>query len=166
MAKLPLAKVVPGVEVTESDLRDAASNGRGVLRTVRGTYDVTGGASGATGAHDLVDENGEPVTVPADAIVVAGGYDVQTTFTSGNDSATLQLELDDADGNDDDLVAAVAISNGANAWDQGRHAVIPDWATVGDWIKPTTERRLRVTVGTQTVTGGKLTAFAVYFASE
>jgi hypothetical protein len=152
--------------IGDDELRDAASDGRNVLRVVRGTYDVEGGDDGSIGAHDLVDEEGNVITIPAEALVVAGLYDVQTGFASEYNAATIQIELDDGDGHSSDLKTAVAIDDVGNPYDAGRHAVVPVWATVATWLNPSQERNLRVTVDVEEVLDGKLTVFVVYFASE
>jgi hypothetical protein len=49
------------------------------------------------------------------------GIDVLTTFQSNTDAATIAIQVEGAN----DIVTAVAISDGANPWDAGLHDVKP-----------------------------------------
>ncbi len=117
-----------------------------------------------------VDEDGGEVgpiglaraRVPAGTIIVGGCIDVLETFTSANDSATIAISIESAN----DIVSAIAISNGGNPWDAGLHAVVPVWSDPTKWIKATKDRDVRITVGTQDLTAGKLRGFLVCLPSE
>jgi len=88
----------------------SSNNGLTVPCVARFTYDITGGDDGTIGAH------GTGVTLPDNAIVLDGVIDVTDTFTDNDDdSATIAIHVEDAD----DIVAAVAISDGGNPWDEG-----------------------------------------------
>ena len=86
----------------KSTLND--SNGR---RSLSFEYDFADDG-GAISAIDL----GE--SIPAGARILRSGYEVLTTFTSSTDAGTVALTAGTAT-----IQAAVAISNGANAYDAG-----------------------------------------------
>ena len=74
------------------------------------TYDVSGGDSGAIGAHGL------GVYIPVKAIILDAWIDVVTTFADGvDDSATIAASIQSAG----DIVAAIAIADASNVWDAG-----------------------------------------------
>ncbi len=116
--------------------------------------DVDGGAVGPVGLARA--------RVPAGTIIVGGTIDVLETFTSADDSATIAISIEAAN----DVVSAVAISNGANPWDAGLKQVVPVMATNTTWIKTTKDRDVRITVGTQPLTAGKLRGFLWCLPSE
>jgi hypothetical protein len=94
--------------------------------------------------------------VPAGFIVLNCVYDVITTYTTaGADAGTLALSIEGAN----DIVSAVAVSNGGNPWDAGRHQAIPDFGTLADDVKATIDRQLVLTIGGQAVTAGKMRIF-------
>lgn len=121
--------------------------------------DATGGK--VAGTYSLVD----PVTLqawtlPNKAVVIGGWYDVTTTFTSATDAATIALGIntDFAAG----LKAAIAISNGANAYDAGRVAIIPV-GTAATHVGPTTaDRPVIAVVAVENLTAGVLRLVITY----
>ena len=76
--------------------------------------------------------SGDPATldistnlVPAGAKVLGGWYEVDTTFTSSTDTASIALSLVAAD----DLVTAVAIATAGDVWDAGSRVYFGPIAT-------------------------------------
>lgn len=100
--------------------------------------------------------------IPDNAIVLQAFYEVTSTFvdngTAGDaDSATIKLGIEDQD---NDLLAAVAISDGANPFDAGIKALIPV-DTIASAIKLSTARQLAVTFTAGTGDSTALTAGAM-----
>ena len=80
--------------------------------------------------------------IPDNAIITRTWYDVTTTFAGDvDDSSTIKIGLEDQD---NDVVAAIAISNVANPWDAGQAEGIQD-GTAANMIKLTAARQLAVT---------------------
>lgn len=137
------------------------SSGLHVHRVARVTFDPTAVVGDrAAGAHAA------SFSIPAGAILAGGFIAVITTFTSATDAATIAFSIVSAD----DIVVAIAISDGTNPWDAGAHAIIlkantPEHATAG--IKLAAAAALTFTVaGGETLTGGKLVAFVDYTVSS
>lgn len=116
------------------------------------TFDATSGKG--IGAYNL------DISLPIGSVVKKVWYDVITTFTSSTDAATIALNTQTAN----DLVTAVAISDGTNPWDAGIHDGIPVY-TAATAIKLTAARTVTVTVGSQSLTAGKLRVFVEYARS-
>lgn len=154
-----------GVAVTSSagelNLLDGVSapgvDGLGLLHVARATYDFAehGGAISAIALG---------VTLPNDAVVCGGFVDVKTTATSaGADAGTMALHVQGAN----DIVSAVAISDGANPWDVGLHAIIPKANTPETTgIKLTAAREITATIAGQVFTAGKFTLFLYYLVGD
>lgn len=122
------------------------------------------------------------VYIPDNAVITRAWYDVVTTFTSaGADAGTIALHVQSAD----DLVAAIAISDGTNVYDAGMHGTLiagtttlseaaPNTRTqivnaadiAAGFIKTTAERQLTVTVAGQALTAGKLVLYVEYVLSD
>jgi predicted RecA/RadA family phage recombinase len=97
--------------------------------------------------------------LPDNAVVLHSSYEVLTTLTSATDAATgaLGVETDDVAG----LLAAIAISNGANPWDAGYFDGIQDGAAANFSVKTTAAgRRLQFDVAVEALTAGKFIAWA------
>jgi hypothetical protein len=154
-----------GVAVTSSaaelNLVDGASapgaDGLGFMRVARATYDFAE-HGGAIGAINL------GVTIPDDAIVCGGFVDVKTTCTTaGADAGTMALHVQSAN----DIVSAVAVSDGANPWDAGLHAIVPKANTPeSTGIKLTAARAVTATIAGQAFTAGKFTLFLYYLQGD
>lgn len=109
--------------------------------------------------------------IPDNAVIVRAYYDVTTTFQDNGsagdaDSATIKIGVEDQD---NDVVAAVTIANGANAWDSGLHEGIQD-GTAAAMVKLTAARQLAVTwtagSGDSTaLTAGAMEVFVEYVQS-
>lgn len=142
-----------------SDLNQGASltlPSRGhVMSVLRAEYDFTLDNGGALGSFDL--RNG---VLPANSRVTRAWYEVIETFTSPTDASVISLSIptDDVDG----LVAPIAISNGANAWDQGSHLAIQSGLLTDMSELTTAERNIQMTVGTEPMYTGKAVFFIEY----
>lgn len=106
-------------------------------------FDATGGK--AVGTHTLLGPS-----LPSGAVIVHRDYYVITTFTSATDAGTIALGVTTQD--DDCLKTAVAISNGANPWDQGAFLPAPPAAA----LLATAERTFCAVVAVEALTAGKL----------
>jgi hypothetical protein len=118
-----------------------------------GTYSFTV-SGGATGDYNLKDVNGNDLKLPSGAIVMNGFVHVTTAVTSSG-SATLDFNLEAAN----DLLAAEAktsFSSHANV------QLIPDWATVADYVRTTAERTVSMSVNTAALTAGAVTVYLFY----
>jgi hypothetical protein len=129
----------PFVQVNEK--KDDGQRG---LQTAVATYDFDelGGVVGDIGLG---------VSIPANAVIWDGFYDVITTFTTaGADAGTIGLEAGTAD-----LVAAVAVSGVGDVWDAGVQDIIADGTAANAVKVGTSAVELIVDVGGQAVTAGK-----------
>lgn len=106
-------------------------------------FDATGGK--AVGTHTLLGPS-----LPSGAVIVHRDYYVITTFQSATDAGTIALGVTTQD--DDCLKTAVAISNGANPWDQGAFLPAPPAAA----LLATAERTFCAVVAVEALTAGKL----------
>lgn len=154
------ANATTAIKVTHEPLGAMVTIGSGlsVLRVARATFDPSGDSDMRTvAAHTLTTQ------IPDNAIVVGGFVDVVTTFTSADDSATVAIHVQSAN----DIVSAIAISNGGNPWDAGLHAIVPKANTPeSTGIKMTADRTITATVGTQALTAGKAEIFLYYIQSS
>lgn len=156
---------IGGVQVTASaaelNLVDgvaaAAADGLGLMRVARATYDFAehGGAISAISLG---------VTIPDDAIVCGGFIDVKTTCTTaGGDAGTMAIHVQGAN----DIVSAIAVSDGSNPWDAGLHAIVPKANTPeSTGIKLTAARTITATIATQAFTAGKFVVFLYYLQGD
>lgn len=146
------------------------------VRTAVAVFDPTANTGERTiAAHDL------EVYIPDNAIIIGGGYDVITTFTTaGADAGTIKLGLETQD--DAAFVAAIAVSDGTDPWDAGLHGILVGTPILGaeaahdtalelavlkaaSQLKTTAERQLVATVATQALTAGKLILWLNYIIS-
>ena len=129
--------------------------GLGTMNVARATYDfaVNGGAISAIGLG---------VTIPNNAVVIGGFYDVITTCTSAADTGTGALSVNSAN----DIVTAVAIGTGT-PFDAGLRAIIPKSNTPETTgIKLTAAREITFTIAVQAFTAGKFEVFLHYVQSS
>lgn len=131
-----------------------SANGLGTMRVARATFDPSGTVGHRTiGAHLM------GVTIPDNAIVFGGFVDVDVTLTSATDAATVAVSVQGAN----DIVSAIAISNGGNPWDAGLHAVVPKINTPeSTGIKLTAAREITITVAVEALLTGHFTVFLPY----
>lgn len=155
--------ILAGVTATAAELNllDASNTEpadgawAGLLRVAKVEYDfATDG--GAIGAIDL------GVTIPDNALILGGFVDVITTCTSATDAGTGALHIQSAD----DMVAAVAINNGANPWDAGKHAIVPDLSDISTAVQTTAARAITFTIAAEAFTAGKFNAYFYYVICE
>ena len=111
----------------------------------RCTFTATSGK--AIGTHGL------GLTIPKGALVTKAYYKVLTTFTSATDAATIALQVKSAN----DLVTAVAISNGGNPWDAGGGVVCTPTGTLANEVdNDTADSEVSAVVAVEALTAGKL----------
>jgi hypothetical protein len=127
------------------------------IQIARATYDFAEHA-GAIGAIGL------GITLPDKAVVVGGFVDVITTCqTEGADAGTMALSVESAN----DIVAAIAVSEGTNPWDAGLHAIVPKSNTPETTgVKLTAAREITATIGGQAFTAGKFVVFLHFVVSD
>ena len=126
--------------------------------------------------------HGLGVYLPDNAIITRAWYEVITTFTSaGADAGTIAVKAQGAN----DLVSAIAISDGTDVWDEGFHGTLTAGTTTlseaapntrtqivnatdiaAGFIKTSAERELIVTVAGQALTAGKLVLYVEYVISD
>lgn len=140
--------------VTEPKLAAVSSTTLGVKRILLGVFDATAGK--ALGTYAIA------CAIPDNAILQRLDYEVTTTFTSaGADAGTIALQLQAGD----DLIAAVAISDGANPWDAAVPKVTKVTGATSTWIKTTAARQVSAVVAEQALTAGVLRVYGEFVQS-
>jgi len=136
---------------------DEREEGLGVHQTARGMFSVPNGGM-ITGTYDL------NISLPKNAIIIRSWYDVTETFKSSTDAATISIGIttDDTAG----IVAAIAISDGTNPWDNGPHDGIQDGAASNASEKTTATRIVQVTVAVENLAEGEFVLFLEYVVSN
>jgi hypothetical protein len=139
-------------KVTQA-MNAAQAVGLNVSRVCIGLFDPSANTGERTiAAHTIA------VALPAKAIITQFYYQVLTTFTSATDAATIALSVEGAN----DLVSAIAISDGSNPWDAaGTVAGIPV-GTAATMVKTTVARQITATVAIEALTAGKMYIYADY----
>ena len=143
--------VVEAASIGEADLEAPTVDALHALRWARASWSFAefGGAIAAQGLG---------VTIPDNAIVLGGLVDVVNTCTSnGGDAGTGALSIEGAN----DLVVAIAISDGTNPWDAGLHAIIPVFSAATA-VKTTAAREVTFTIAGQTWTAGSFVVHLAY----
>jgi len=142
---------------TVCDEGGQTSDGLQRLHVARATYDfdVDGGEKGAIGLG---------VTIPDNAIICGGFVDVVTTCeTEETDAGTMAISVLTGD----DIVAAVSVVDGGNAWDAGVQAIIPKANTPeSTGIKLTSAKEITATIAVQKFTAGKFVVYLYYVVSD
>lgn len=130
-------------------------DGLGTLKVARATFDPS-----AIAAHRTVAAHGLGVTIPSGSVIVGGFVDVLTTCADGaSDAGTIAIKVEGAN----DIVSAIAISNGGNPWDAGRQAIVPKADTPESTsVKATADREITATVAVHALTVGKLVVSLFY----
>lgn len=156
------AVTATAAELNATDM-SVVQDGLGFLRVARFTFDPTGVA-----AHRTQAAHGLGVTLPDNALILGGGVEILTTFTStagGTDKATIALSILNAN----DLITATAIESGT-FWDAVKYKVIvPDAlaaAGVATPIKLNAAKEVTATVGVCALTGGKFVGWLFYVVGE
>ncbi len=145
---------VTAAEVAKLSAAGYAADGLDQMRVARFTFDAGIAGNQTIAAH------GTGVTLPINAIVYGGFYDVNTGFTSaGGNAGTVAISLEAAN----DLLTATAVSN-AILGTIGRKAIVPV-STAASTVKATAAREVTCTVAGQVLTAGKLTGFLLYVVS-
>lgn len=132
---------------------------RELKHTVVLGFDATGGKAIGTYTLNTIDK--KTFRLPLNARVTRAYYEVQTTFTSATDAATISLGVptDDVAG----IKAAVAISNGANAWDAGLVEGIQTGTVANAGEKTTSATRsIQAIVAVEALTAGKFALVIEY----
>ena len=174
-----LYKRVSGIDFFVKRGTVVKKDGLTVPKIAVATFDTAGNDSSAV-SNKTVAAHGLGVYLPDNAIVTRAWYDVVTTFTSASsDAGTIALMVQGAN----DLVNAIAISDGSNVFDAGAHGCLPLAPNLGNdaahdtalkvialfsalQIKLTAERELTATVATQALTAGKLVLYVEYVLSD
>jgi hypothetical protein len=146
---------IGAAKVTEAMLATAGTAGLQARRVAYAKFDPSANAGQRPiQAHDL------GVTIPDNAFVVGAWYWVETTFTSATDAATVALSLEGAD----DIVTAVAISDGSNPWDTTAKPVegTTKLETTSTWLATTAARAVTATVAAEALTAGKMHIWLEY----
>lgn len=127
-----------------------------VMRMAKIEYDfATDG--GAVSAIDL------GVTIPAEAIIVLASVEVITTATSSGDTATGAISVEGAN----DVVTAIAISDGQNPWDAGvGPLIVVDPTDASTHVKATVARQVTFTIAVEAFTAGKFNVHIGYIIGE
>jgi len=153
------AGLLQDVNANFTDLGGVTSGaaGLGALRVARFLYD--GAGLDSAGVSNLtVAAHPTGVTLPANAIVVGGFFDVNTLFTSAAGTATIAISVEAAN----DIQTAAAVS-GAPYSTIGRKAVVPKADTPESTsVKATVAREITCTVAVQALLTGKLTGYLYY----
>lgn len=110
----------------------------------RCVFDATGGSSIAT--------HGLGLTIPKNSYVTKAYYKVITTFTSATDAATIALQVAGAN----DIVSAIAVSNGANPWDSSGTVIGIPTGSMANEIAVTSDLEVSAVVAVEALTAGKL----------
>lgn len=147
---------VTAAEMAKLSAAGYAADGLDQMRVARFTFDAT-----AIPANRTVGAHGTGVTLPINAVVYGGFYDVNTAFTSAANTATVAISVEAAN----DIVTATAVSN-AIFGTIGRKAIAPKAATPETTsVKATAAREITCTVDVENLTNGKLTGFLLYTVS-
>lgn len=107
----------------------------------------------ATSGERTVAAHGCGLIIPKKAVVKFAAYKVLTTFTSATDAATIAVSIVSAN----DVVSAIAISNGGNPWDAAvAQETVPKIETSSTWLTTTADSEVTFTVASEALTAGKL----------
>jgi hypothetical protein len=142
-------------KVTEAMLKAPSTVGLQAKRVAYALFDPSAVAGDRTvAAHALA------ATIPDNAFVTAVWYWVETTLTSATDAGTVAISIEGAD----DVVVAIAISDGTNPWDTTAKPVegIPLLETTSTWLATTAARAITATVAVEALTAGKVHIWAEY----
>lgn len=143
-------------ELNALDQSDDSEKATSVTYVAKALYDISGDDSGTVGAHGL------GVDIPDNAVIIDGVIDVITTLSDNDDdSATLAISVEGAD----DIVAATAISDGSDIWDEGLQAIVPDGAAA-NMVKTTSAQEITATVDDDEIDVGKLWVILRYVITE
>lgn len=147
---------IGAAKVTEAMQKTQQLAGLHSARVAHGIFDATAGKTQT--AFDL------GATIPINAFITGAWYWVKTTFTSSTDAATIALSVEGGN----DVVSAIAISNGGNPWDTTSKPVegIPVVETTSTWLKTTAARAVTATVAVENLTAGVMHVWVQYVVFE
>lgn len=156
--------IVDGVLATAAELNAAAdqtaqsADGLHPLQVAVATFDPS-----ATAGMRTVAAHGLGVSLPAQALVVGGFFDVNTAFTSaGGNTGEIAISVEGAG----DIQAAAAVG-GAPYSTIGRKAIVPKANTPESTsVKTTVAREITATVSVQALTAGKLTVYLYFICGK
>lgn len=133
------------------------TDGLGRRGVARFTFNPT-----LTAGDRTIAPHGTGVTLPINAVVIGGFYDVNTAFTSaGGNTGSVAISVEGAN----DILTATAVSD-AILGTIGRKAIVPKNNTPeSSSVKATAAREITCTVAIQALTAGKLTGFLEYVVS-
>lgn len=118
---------------------------------VRCVFDAAGGKAVTT--------HGLGLTIPKNSYVTKAYYKVITTFTTASaDSGTIALQVAGAN----DLVSAIAVSDGSNVWDSGGMVICIPSGSMANEVSVTADSEVSAVVGTAALTAGKLALWIEY----
>lgn len=154
-----------GLSQYQADLLDKTSSyaarnklGRKLMREVKQVavyeYDFSkdGGASGDITLRSLDGEK-----IPDNAVIQNAWLDILTAMASSGGTGTIALKVESSE----DILAAVDADTLSD-----QHQGVPDYATVGDWVKTTDKQDVVATIATEDLTDGKFLCFVEYCVSE
>lgn len=104
-------------------------------------------------------------SLPEGAVIQCAWIHVFTTFTSSSDAATIELGYE---GDSDAFDAGVAISNGANPWDDAgpRPTDLAVCDSVTNWVEIDSTVQILQTVGSEDLTAGEGSLFIEYYVGD
>ena len=115
------------------------------------------------GVYGQINLLGNELRIPNGALITRTYYKVYTTFTSTTtDNATIALSLNAAN----DITTATAIKTAGDIWDAGNVVAGAQTGTEANDLLLTADRELLMTIGTDTLTAGKLKLFVEYIDVE
>ncbi len=142
--------------VDESTTEPADAPWASIMRMAKAEYDfaVDGGAVSA------IDLN---VDIPDNALIVMASVEVITTSTSSSDAGTGAISVEGAN----DVVTAIAISDGNDPWDSGSGPLIViDPTDASTHVKTTSAQAVTFTIATEAFTAGKFNVHLGYIIGE
>jgi hypothetical protein len=119
------------------------------------------------------------VFIPDNAIITNAFYEVNTTFTSAADTATIGIGVEGVGAGTEDLKVAIAINDASNVWDLGLHGTLAGSPVLGadaahntaieyaalkaaSYVKTTGHEEVTFNVAGQVLVLGKLTLYIEY----
>ena len=111
---------------------------------------------GTVGAIELLDDAGDPVVMPDNAIVFQTTIDILTAFVSTGNNGTIALSLVGAN----DILSAVDADTLSGVNDG-----VPDGSGAA-MVKMTSALPLTLTFGTNNITAGKMNVFLFWILSD
>ncbi len=132
------------------------------MGVLKGVIEVTSAtlAYGTTGTHNILDEDGNALTLPSGAIIRQCYFDVVTAVTSTGSNATIALNANSAG----DLLVAVE-PDATGSITTGVYPGVPI-GTAATMVKTTADRTLTYAVAVNPILTGKINVFVEYVLSS